>query len=128
MTSRTWLAWFWTLVILGLCWLPRMYIPGEERLPPPFVLNFDKYVHTGIFAVFAFLWMRTRETKLRALWILLWGVALAAISEIGQENRFVDRDANVADALADIVGVVVGIFAYSLVRNLKAKRTLRNQV
>ncbi len=117
------LAWLWTLLIFVLCWLPRMYIPGQENLPKPLlVINLDKLVHMGIFAGFSFLWMRVGTSRFQAIRVLLVGVALAAITEIGQESRFVNRDASVADGLADVAGVAVGIGAWWLVSRFEAGR------
>jgi VanZ family protein len=116
MTPRSLLAWSWTFVIMALCWIPRFYFPDDERLPKPFfVPNFDKLVHMGIFAVFAVLWMRAGQAKHRARWVFLAGLALATITELGQMVRFVNRDANVADGFADMMGVVVGLVACLLV-------------
>jgi VanZ family protein len=116
MTRRSLLAWSWTFVILALCWMPRFYLPDNERLPKPFfVPNFDKLVHMGIFTVFAVLWMRVGQSRHRARWVFLGGIALATITELGQMNRFVNRDANVADGFADMIGVAVGLVAWLLV-------------
>jgi VanZ family protein len=124
MTFRLWMAWLWTLVILFLCWLPRQYIPGEEGLRPPFVLNIDKYVHIGIFVVFGFLWMRPSESKRQYLWVFLGGVALAVITEFGQKNRFVNRDGNLPDGLADTTGVLLGLAAFWLLAKVRTTRKL----
>jgi VanZ family protein len=124
MTLRMRLAWFWTLVILILCWLPKRYIPNEEALPPPFVLNFDKFVHIGIFIVFAYLWMRPSESKRRYLWVFLGGVALAVITELGQKNRIVNRDGNLPDTLADTTGALLGLAAFWLQAKVRATRTV----
>jgi VanZ family protein len=122
MKPRALLAWSWTFVILLLCWLPRMYFPREERLPKPFfVPNFDKLVHMGIFAIFAILWLRASQTNRRWLWVFLGGLALATITELGQMNSFVNRDGNVADAFADMMGVVVGLLACYLAQRTLAK-------
>src|SRR5436305_15349121 len=106
MTLRSLLAASWTVVILALCWFPRFLMPVKETGPRPFfVPNFDKLVHLGIFAVFAVLWMRVGPPIGKSGRVLLAGLALAAISELGQELPIVSRDANVMDALADAVGV-----------------------
>ena len=115
MTIRKFLAGSWTLVILGLCWLPRSYMPVRERGPRPFfVPNLDKLVHLGIFAVFAFLWMRGRPRPPASgppefsspAWP--WPI----ISELGQELPVVSRDASVMDGVADVLGVALGIVGY----------------
>ena len=122
MKPRVLLAWTWTFVIFVLCWVPRLYLPGEERLPKPFfVPNFDKLVHMGIFAVFAVFWLRVGQSNRRWRWVFLGGLALATITELGQMNRFVNRDGNFADGFADMMGVVVGLVAYFLALRMLAR-------
>jgi hypothetical protein len=117
MTPRAVLAWSWTLVILGLCWLPRDFLPEKERLPWLFFLpSFDKMVHLGLFAVFGFLWMRVGPSAHKGRWVLLAGLALATISELGQMSSIVNRDADLGDGLYDMIGVVSGIVAYRIAR------------
>lgn len=116
MTLRLRLAWFWTLVIFFLCWLPRQYVPGHERLPTPLLeMNFDKLVHMGIFFVFAVLWICVKPSARQSIWIFLAGIALATITELGQENRIVNRDCSLEDGLADQAGVVLGIVGFWLI-------------
>ena len=106
----------WTFVILALCWWPRAYMGIIERPDRPFfVPNIDKLVHLAIFAGFAFLGMRVgpSATRARGVAILLVGVGLAVVTEVVQNTRFVNRDGNVADALADTLGLVVGLIAYA---------------
>jgi VanZ family protein len=123
MNLRKVLSWFWTLVIFLLCWLPRQYVPSEDSLPAPFVLNIDKWIHAGIFAVFAILWMLTGNSKWRALWIFFSGIAIAAITELGQRNRIVNRDGNLADATADTVGVILGLLAFWIAQRVFSKNS-----
>lgn len=110
MTIRRLLAWSWTLVILVLCWLPRSMMPVKEAGARPFLFpNFDKVVHLGIFAVFAFLWMNVGPRAGRALFA---GLALAILSEVVQELPIVHRDATFMDGVADMAGVVAGILVF----------------
>ena len=117
MPLRTLLASSWTLVILAICWVPDSYLREAKRLPKPlFRLNVDKLVHMGIFAAFMFLWMRVGTSKGRAWKLGLAGVALAILSELGQASPIVHRDASLADTLADVVGLAVGLAAHALAR------------
>jgi hypothetical protein len=148
MPPRSRPAWAWTVVILALCWIPRSYLGTIEHSPKPFfVPNFDKLVHLGIFAVFAILWMRVgssgrragsivpaaepleaRVTKLEqylhAWWVFVAGVALAVVTELGQEVPIVNRDANLADGLADSLGVLVGLLGFGVARKILDKRAM----
>jgi VanZ family protein len=123
MSRRALLAWCWTLVIMALCWTPRVYLGVDERIHRPFsITNLDKAVHLGIFAVFSFSWMRVESPRFRAGRILIAGLALAVITELGQETPFVNRDATLGDCVADGLGVVVGIVAYELLGRFRGKR------
>jgi VanZ family protein len=101
------------VLILVACWIPPQHLAVDEstggflKIP-----NLDKVVHTGIFFVFAVLWMRLGTGRRWAMRVLIGGVLLAIISELGQELPFVGRDAGVMDTLADVAGVVLGIVAY----------------
>ncbi len=115
MSRRSFLAWSWTMVILALCWTPRVLLPVRESGPRPLVIpHLDKAVHFGIFAVFAFLWMRVGTRPDRTGRVAAAGLLLALVSELGQLMPFVGRDASLADGLADSIGVALGIVAYRL--------------
>jgi hypothetical protein len=125
MSPRALLASCWTLVILVLCWLPPTMLPEEEKGSKRFLIpHFDKLIHMGIFAVFAFLWMRVGDSPRRGRWVLLAGLALAVLSELGQEVPIVSRDASVADALADGLGVVASVIGYEVARKLLPRRAV----
>lgn len=121
MSARRFLAWSWTALILGLCWFPRSMMRGTETGRGPLgIPNLDKLVHFGIFFGFAYLWAGTAGGRLRA--VLAAGVALAAISELGQMMPFVNRDAGWADGLADVGGVAFGLGAFVLARRMAHRR------
>jgi hypothetical protein len=110
MSRRTTWAVVWTVLVLVACWIPSDRLPIDEggswrwRVP-----NADKLVHVAMFAGFGLLWMRARPAPGRAAWVLAGGVALAVVSELGQELPIVNRDADVLDVLADVLGVGLGI-------------------
>ena len=111
------LAWSWTVVILVICWLPRMYVPTHEAGPLVARWHFDKVVHAGMFTVFAYLWMRALAGRPRPLrTVVAAGLALAVVSELGQENRYVWRDASVLDGMADLAGVALGVVGFWAIR------------
>jgi hypothetical protein len=100
----------WTVVIMVLCWLPRAAIHELEDESTWFkVPNFDKVVHAGIFVVFSLLWVRVWSSPRQRLWAILGGFGLAVLTELGQLVPAVGRDAEIADALTDCAGVLVGI-------------------
>jgi VanZ family protein len=98
-------------------------LPEDEKVPKRFLIpHLDKLIHMGIFVVFAFLWMRVGDSPRRGRWVLVAGLALAVLSELGQEVPIVNRDASLADCLADGAGVIVGLVAYEVVRRVFSKR------
>lgn len=106
---------FWTLLIMLLCWTPRAVVEkaGDEtslfKIP-----NFDKLVHASMFIGFSFLWLKATAHPRRVLFVILAGFALTVVTELGQLNRFVNRDARLDDGLFDMIGVFLGIAAYRL--------------
>jgi hypothetical protein len=114
MRWTTWLAIFWTVLILVLCWTPRQSMPFEEGVPSVlYRMQCDKLIHCGMFAAFAFLWRRGTGPSSAAL-IAVSGVALAVITEVGQGTALIGRDADTWDAMADCLGVAVGLVAASV--------------
>jgi len=112
---RYFLAGTWTICILILCGLPR------EVLPPMNFWDFDwwdKIAHVGIFFIWSVLIVfgavrkfpsRSRPKRFFAF-ILLSGMAYAALTEILQELFFTGRYGDPVDFLSDSVGVVFGTF------------------
>ena len=120
MRIRLMLAVVWTLVILVLCWTPADWLPVEETGGQGWGLpHKDKLVHAGIFFIFSVLWLAaTGEKRGRFAWVAGAGIALAVVTELGQNLPFLRRDGEVADALADGVGVLVGLWLFPCVRQV----------
>lgn len=111
----TWFAVAWTLLVFGICWTPRQVIPVAEEIPRTFLLiPLDKLVHFTLFAGFGLAWVAA--TPGRAGRVVAAGLAAATLSELGQANALVNRDAEWGDGIADVVGVVAGVAAYAGVR------------
>jgi hypothetical protein len=122
----------WTALILILCWTPQTYLPVEEApgfldliLPiPP-----DKLVHGGLFMVFTVLWLRASGGAFRFLpWILIGGIAMAVISELGQKLPIVNRDGEVVDAIADLVGLVLGYPIFLVLEKYLGRLAVRSRM
>ena len=92
------------LVSLAVLFAPPSDVPSS----PPGV---DKVVHFSLFAVLALTgrWAGVRRTVL-AVGLVLY----AAVSELLQGTDLVDRDASVADLVADSAGGVVGLLVWHL--------------
>ena len=118
-TQYQWLAVFWTAAILG-----GLSLPPSSLSPVQTLLSFDKLIHAVLFGVFGLLWMRVlcppavagRGTVLR--WrggpLLGVGVLFAGGTEVYQHVIPVRRMSDPYDALADAVGLLIGILLYGL--------------
>ena len=108
----------WTLFILIVVGIPGSYIPK----PVSFwrLLSPDKIVHIFLFGPFAFLLLRYlfslpelhSKIKFPLLLTFFIGIIYATITELLQFFVFVGRNGNIYDAIADIIGVITGIYIY----------------
>ena len=105
------LALGWTVLLLGLCLMPARWFPNREtetvrslRIP-----HLDKLIHVVLFAGFSVLWMAAGTAPRRWVGIAIAGVVLGLATEAFQSLPFIDRDSGLADALANVLGTVVGI-------------------
>lgn len=96
---------FAVVVLLSLAVL---FAPGSDVPSAP--VGVDKLVHVGLFAALA-VSGRWAGITTRTLAALL--VGYAAVSEVLQGLAVVDRSASVADWVADVVGVVLGLVLWA---------------
>ena len=107
----TGLAVLWTIVILGLCFLPGNEIP-DVRIPLA-----DKWVHFIIFGCWAWLVLMARARASRKTLII---AAIAAalfgwlVEVLQGQLSFLGRTQDNMDALADAVGGVLGVAFFAL--------------
>jgi len=110
------LAISWTIIILIIVGIPGNQIPRVSKFVDLF--QPDKIVHLAMFAPFSWLWASyiygvSNSRKRSVYFVLFFGILYAIISELLQKYVFVGRNANVPDAIADIVGVIVGIVVFT---------------
>jgi hypothetical protein len=104
------LAILWTILILVGTLMPQGdWVQGVERggrwIQIPY---FDKVVHFTLFAGFVVLWWLASDSpRARLVAILAAGLALAALTELGQAIPFLKRDAGLDDLAADLAGCVL---------------------
>jgi hypothetical protein len=109
----------WTVLILLLCWLPATFVQRIEEGSPWFqVPELDKAVHAGMFVVLAILWRRAYPSRRAIGAVILGGIALGALSELGQLLPIVHRNAELYDLAVDCVGVLVGVAIAPLIEPL----------
>lgn len=95
------LALGWTLAILIGC-----SIPGDD-LPSSILLSFDKLAHLLAFVGFGWLWLRAYPDAART--ILIAGLLFAVGTEVYQHLMPIGRHFDPLDALADAVGLLLGL-------------------
>jgi VanZ family protein len=114
-------------------WLPAVgwaalifALSSRPTLPVDLHLGRDKIAHFAAYAVLGFFLARARQASgLSAVAAALLGVAYAASDEWHQS--FVPgRSAEVADWLADALGVVAGLFLYQRLPGRRASGTPRH--
>ncbi|MCU0325168.1 MAG: VanZ family protein, partial [Spirosomaceae bacterium] len=81
-----------------LCTLPSEQLPQGN----------DKTAHFAVFAIFSFLWLFISQNVWK---VLLWGIVFGVFIEFWQAMLPVSfhRSGDIWDAVADAVGVVIGI-------------------
>jgi branched-subunit amino acid transport protein len=90
-------ALLWSLVILGLCSIPGKDVPQ---------VGWDKANHFIVFAPWAVLWYWATKNS---LWVLIGGCAYGFFIEIWQGVLPIGRSFDLYDALADGLGVGLGL-------------------
>lgn len=115
----------WALFIAVLCGLPGKDIPHVSFLE---LLNFDKFVHAGMFAVlFAFMsraFKHSGSYKNHILISFCLCVPYGGILEILQQELFVDRTADIFDVIANTFGCFAG-WGYVAIRSARKKAKYR---
>ena len=116
--SHRFLAVTWTNIIFILLALPGKMLPDENKLAVP---QLDKLVHIVLFGTFVFLWSfyfaaSGKKRNLRRLFLrmvliaCLYGTAMEFI----QKYFIPNRDFDVLDIAADVVGALAGYGVVSL--------------
>ncbi|MGY1746578.1 VanZ family protein [Blastococcus sp. SYSU D00695] len=101
------------LAVTVLVSLAVLFTPGDDVPSAP--AGVDKLVHFGLFLALA-LAGRWAGVAPRGLAVLL--VAYAAVSEVVQALAPLERSGSVADAVADVAGVGLGLLLWSRSRLL----------
>lgn len=103
MTRRATLALGWALAILALCSIPGDEIADWE------LFSYDKLGHLAMFFGLGWLWARAAPARLGA--VVAGGLAFAAGTEVWQAVMPLGRSGDPFDALADAVGLGLGVAA-----------------
>lgn len=103
----------WALFIGILCGFPGKDIPHVSILE---LLEFDKWIHAGVFFILVFLLSRAYQTspveRFRhhaILFAFCIAVCYGGLLEILQATLFIDRSADVYDFIANSFGALVAV-------------------
>jgi VanZ family protein len=111
-------AWLWTLLIFILC-----FIPGKD-LPDVKVPLIDKWAHIILFGVFSYLWHAVNpanSTRYRLI-LLIITIYMGWLVEYMQGHYVPGRSQDNMDTLADGIGGLVGVMAYSIYYKMRNTR------
>jgi hypothetical protein len=119
MPTRTHLAVGWTLGLLLLLLAPSSWFSeGAPHFPYE-----DKVIHISLFAGFGLLWMRAGTSSSCYLWVIAAGLSLAIGTELAQGLPFISRDPGVLDAVADAIGLTLGLVLASIRLPFRGRRS-----
>ena len=112
-------ALLWSIMIFILLALPGNMLPNENHLTIP---NLDKYVHIILFGTFVFLWSLyfaiKNEKKVfpirKSLSILIIACLYGTAMEYVQKYFIPNRDFDIYDIAADVLGAVLGFLIVRL--------------
>ncbi len=104
--SFVWLSAGWAILFGALA-----LTPGRHQVDPEQFTVGDKLVHLAAFALLAWLMEQTRagETWLRWVFIGLLGASYGAVIEVVQARWVYGRSGQVADWVADLLGIGIGL-------------------
>lgn len=109
----------WTFVILFIVFIPGNKIPNYGNWMD--VFQIDKVVHIFLFAPFSFSWLLkyhfSENINFRTTFLIVFsGLLLAISTEIIQYYFIKGRNGNIADAIADVIGIFIGLIAFRFIR------------
>ena len=98
------LALAWSLAVFVACSIPGDDLPSTTFVP----FSQDKWIHLIMFFGIGWLWVRATPDRLRA--VAVGGLAFAVGIEVWQAALPIGRSGDPLDALADAVGLALGMW------------------
>ncbi len=116
-SARCWSGWI--LAIYAAAQFTGTHWPNPPALTS--IEGNDKFLHWGAYFGLSFLlatWLSGRRTVARRELIAIWSATavLAVLDEVTQLIPGVNRNAEVADWLADMIGSICGLLAWHFLR------------
>jgi len=123
--KRTSLAPFLKQNYKSISWAIIILIASLSHITPPDALkdrlipHSDKIIHIGIYAIFSFLLLwdnkKSKGINLRLLLAFLYGVLMELLQYLLTDYRSMEFD----DVVANLIGVLTGLFFYNKLKNKK---------
>jgi hypothetical protein len=94
----------WSTLIILLLSIPGAFVPGTR------IIGVDKIVHAAMFALWFYLGVKSMvvANNHKVIALIVGGVIFAFASELYQQTFILNRQADVFDVAADIVGLIIG--------------------
>lgn len=103
----------WLVFITVLFLLPGSSLPRDNWFTR---VHFDKWAHTGVFAVLLFLWRSSfaNDSKRLGLTLIFWATVYGFAIEFVQKYFVPNRGFDVFDVLFDVIGGCLGLLVWWL--------------
>lgn len=104
----------WALLILIL-----MLMRPPSEMSDLSIKGLDKLAHFGVFAIMSFLYCLaySQSGKKSLPWLIMLGVSLyGIITESLQSLSFTQRDFDIFDIIANIIGALAGVVFYTVLK------------
>jgi VanZ family protein len=105
--QRYTIAFLYLILITGLFFLPGSALPKNDFLSK---IWFDKWVHIGLFLflVVLFSWAANLLNNQHLIWVLFAAAVYGMIIEICQDKLVANREFDIGDWIADLLGALIG--------------------
>jgi Na+/proline symporter len=113
-------AFVWTVIIFIIIAMPGVYVPKPHGIWE--LLSYDKLIHLAMFAPLSYsiLWgfrKNTKTNKQSYIVTVIFGIIYAFFTEALQLYVIEGRNGNIYDAIADSVGVALGLLIFHKINN-----------
>ncbi len=118
-------SFYWAIFVIVFAIIPGTYIPEVQNIWS--LLQWDKLIHIFLFAIFVMLLINDlkKQNKLAflqnnsLLFALIFGIVFGTITEMIQLLEILQRNSNIYDIIADVIGCMLGIPLFYLVYKKK---------
>ncbi len=125
MLKNYWPVLAWSLIILILTGIPVAEMPKVGNLWD--WIGSDKLAHFFLFAIYFYLLIKSTSKQLKLerlpvsvlIYLLLIGIIFAGLTEVLQDTLFINRNGNIYDFVANVIGCMAGLTIYLMATKKK---------